>query len=452
MKRPLTVFLCSTYADLTVEREGVLDAVRRLQLQHDSMEFFGARADLPIETCLAEVRRSDVLVVIVGHRYGSLVPGLGISFSEAEYREGHSLGKPCLVYLRDENAPVLLKNVERDPDRSRLLENWKNTLTQRHTVASFSDAQTLAVQVAADLGRTVQALEEAEKDRDIKPAQSRPSLISELESVLKDATEAGISEAVVVTVLRRAVADLLASSGHRAPRVFLSHSHTDKRIVLEVAQGLQAAGINVWLDDAELKLGDSLITKIERGLDSADYVAFFLSKASLRSQWARQELNVAISRQVSADRGAVILPILLEEVEIPSLLRDVMYLDMRDGNIGLGVKKLISAISRHQIERSHTHRTPTNRYFNPPDRIRKIGRHLVGEEFGDLVSQLRGDEVLFGLYRNQVQALLATHLHSRERMDEMEGLWAPSEGYYAVARRDANEGLDNKIPIENETE
>jgi len=31
-------------------------------------------------------------------------------------------------------------------------------------------------------------------------------------------------------------------------------------------------------------------------------------------------------------------------------------------------------------------------------------------------------------------------------MSEMEGLWAPSVGYYAVARRDANEGLDNKIP------
>ena len=56
------------------EREGVLDAIRRLKLQHDSMDFFGARAEQPIETCLQEVRASDVLVVIVGHRYGSIVP------------------------------------------------------------------------------------------------------------------------------------------------------------------------------------------------------------------------------------------------------------------------------------------------------------------------------------------------------------------------------------------
>src|SRR2546425_97051 len=133
MKSSLTVFLCSTFDDLSEERERVLDAVRRLQLQHDSMEFFGARSDRSIETCLAEVRRSDVLVVIVGHRYGSLVSDLGISFSEAEYREGQRLGKPCLVYLRDENVPVLPKHIERDPGKLRLLETWKETLTTRHT-------------------------------------------------------------------------------------------------------------------------------------------------------------------------------------------------------------------------------------------------------------------------------------------------------------------------------
>ena len=119
MKQRLTVFLCSTDADLAEER--VLDAVRRLELQHYSMEFFDARADLPIDTCLGEVRRSDVLVVVVGHRYGNLVPELAVSFSEAEYREGQRLGKPCLVYLRDENAPILIKYVERDPEKLRLL-------------------------------------------------------------------------------------------------------------------------------------------------------------------------------------------------------------------------------------------------------------------------------------------------------------------------------------------
>jgi len=52
MNSRTVVFVCSTYRDLVDEREAVMDAILRLQLQHDSMEFFGAREDRPIETSL----------------------------------------------------------------------------------------------------------------------------------------------------------------------------------------------------------------------------------------------------------------------------------------------------------------------------------------------------------------------------------------------------------------
>src|SRR5271167_4262764 len=100
MSAPFTVFVCSTFDDLEHEREGVLDAIRRVQQRHSAMEFFGAEAAQPIETCLKHVRESDVLVVIVPHKYGSLISGRDVSFSEAEYEEGTKLQKQCLVYMR----------------------------------------------------------------------------------------------------------------------------------------------------------------------------------------------------------------------------------------------------------------------------------------------------------------------------------------------------------------
>ncbi len=169
MTASFTVFVCSTFSDLSQEREGVLDAIRRLKLQHDSMEFFGARAEQSIETCLQEVRASDVLVVIVGHRYGTIVPDLGISYSEAEYAEGFRLKKPCLIYMRDDNVPILPRHMERDPEKLKLLERWKETLQSRHTVATFQDGGRLAVQVTADLARTVQDLEEVAKVGELRP-------------------------------------------------------------------------------------------------------------------------------------------------------------------------------------------------------------------------------------------------------------------------------------------
>ena len=120
MSAPFTVFVCSTFDDLEQEREAVLDAIRRVQSRHNAMEFFGARPGRPIDVCLEEVRKSDLLVVIVGLKYGSLPPGMGISYSQAEYEEGARLEKPCLVYLRDDDVPILPKYVERDPDKLKI--------------------------------------------------------------------------------------------------------------------------------------------------------------------------------------------------------------------------------------------------------------------------------------------------------------------------------------------
>lgn len=161
MAKSLSVFLCSTFVDLAQERQRVLEAIRLLQLQHDSMEFFGARPGSPLETCLEEVRKSDVLVILVGHRYGSLVPDLPLSFPEAEYEEGFSLGKHCLAYLVDENVPVLPRNMEQDAEGIRRLQRWKEVLQRRHTVARFSNSADLAVRVTADLAREVQKFETA---------------------------------------------------------------------------------------------------------------------------------------------------------------------------------------------------------------------------------------------------------------------------------------------------
>lgn len=132
----------------------MLGAVERLGLQRGSMELFGAQTDRPIDVCLREVRQSDVLVVMVAHMYGTLVPGEQVSFSEAEYCEGYALGKPCLVYLKSDDVPTLPKYFEPDAQKRDLLGKYKALLKARHTHSSYTDAATLAVQVVSDLART----------------------------------------------------------------------------------------------------------------------------------------------------------------------------------------------------------------------------------------------------------------------------------------------------------
>jgi hypothetical protein len=239
MDTALTVFICSTFADLSDEREAVLDAIRRLQLQHDSMEFFGARSSQPIETCLAEVRRSKIIIVIISHLYGIIEKNSGLSFSEAEYIEGYRLQKPCLVYIRDDNIPILPKYMERDPDKLRLLERWKTVLRERHTVASFRDGQDLALQVAADLGRAIYDLKEANAARKQLRGIGEPDIFIEIGNIIQDAINKGASEETVLSTIRKSISSMLTSETGQEPKVFLSYAHQDIDIVKQIFYGLK---------------------------------------------------------------------------------------------------------------------------------------------------------------------------------------------------------------------
>lgn len=149
----MNVFVCATFADLRRERDAVNEAILRLKHQHNSMEYFGARPHRPVTTCLDEVRKSDVLVVIVGSMYGSTTPPKDLSFTETEYEEGYGLGKQCLVYLRDENVKILPVHVESEPNNIPRLKRFKALLKSRHTIATFKRPTDLALQVAADLSQ-----------------------------------------------------------------------------------------------------------------------------------------------------------------------------------------------------------------------------------------------------------------------------------------------------------
>lgn len=108
--------------------------------------------------------------------------------------------------------------------------------------------------------------------------------------------------------------------------IFLSHSHVDKPFARRLAADLRAAGHAVWIDEAEINVGDSLIGAIREGLDQVDYVAALLSTASVESEWVRKELDIASNREVDEKR-VVVLPLMIEKVPLPGFLKGKFYAD-----------------------------------------------------------------------------------------------------------------------------
>lgn len=126
--------------------------------------------------------------------------------------------------------------------------------------------------------------------------------------------------------------------------VFLSHSHSDKPLARKLAADLRKAGHAVWIDEAEIKIGDSLIEKIRDGIDQVDFVAAILSKASSQSGWVQRELDIASNREIK-EKKVVVLPLLAEDVTLPGFLEGKFYGDFReeakyDESLALLIKSL----------------------------------------------------------------------------------------------------------------
>jgi hypothetical protein len=90
--------------------------------------------------------------------------------------------------------------------------------------------------------------------------------------------------------------------------VFLSHASEDKvEVAVPLAQALQDRGVSVWLDKAELRIGDSLRRRIDRGMRSSRFAAVVLSEPYFAKGWPQYELDGIVTLTVGGQQS--LLPI-----------------------------------------------------------------------------------------------------------------------------------------------
>lgn len=129
-------------------------------------------------------------------------------------------------------------------------------------------------------------------------------------------------------------------------RIFLSHSSADKPLARRLARDLRASGVDVWLDQWEIGVGDSFAPAIEKALADTHFVVILLTRASVASGWVEREWRQRFETEVATGRIGII-PVRAEPCAAPDFLAQRSHADISGGSYALGLRQLLGLLGQH---------------------------------------------------------------------------------------------------------
>nr|WP_039693766.1 toll/interleukin-1 receptor domain-containing protein [Streptococcus gallolyticus] len=120
--------------------------------------------------------------------------------------------------------------------------------------------------------------------------------------------------------------------------IFISYNHKDQQLVDMVARQLEITfgKNNIFYDRWSMQPGDSIIGKMNEGLEQYTTFFYFLSTNSLESDMVTREWQSALMSSVNS--GLKFVPIRLDDCNPPAIMKDLLYIDL----YGIGIDDAIS--------------------------------------------------------------------------------------------------------------
>lgn len=109
-----------------------------------------------------------------------------------------------------------------------------------------------------------------------------------------------------------------------APKIFLSYTSDDLDKARQIAEALNAAGIEVWWDRWCISAGDSLRQKIDEGIGGCTHFLVLLTPQSITKPWVNQEMDGALVRKLNDKCKFMPLRLGLDASSLPPLLSGML--------------------------------------------------------------------------------------------------------------------------------
>jgi TIR domain len=109
-------------------------------------------------------------------------------------------------------------------------------------------------------------------------------------------------------------------------KIFISHSSHDKWVARQISKLLEKENHTTFLDEKDIKTGDSIDSSIQEHLKESDDILLLLSPASIKSHWVFIELGGAKAL------GKRVIPILFHVLanEIPNAISQLLARDINE--------------------------------------------------------------------------------------------------------------------------
>lgn len=129
-------------------------------------------------------------------------------------------------------------------------------------------------------------------------------------------------------------------------KVFLSHSSKDKDKVDYIFDELQKHEIRAWYDKYEIDPGDSIVDKINEGLNDSEIGLLFLSQNFFNpsSGWPKSEMNYFIQKRMKDNsRNFICINIDVPNEDLPPLVQDYLYVNIDDSD---AIERIVRTIKK----------------------------------------------------------------------------------------------------------
>ncbi|NNK72311.1 MAG: toll/interleukin-1 receptor domain-containing protein [Flavobacteriaceae bacterium] len=180
--------------------------------------------------------------------------------------------------------------------------------------------------------------------------------------------------------------------------IFVSYSSKDRPFAMGLTEKLEDMGAQVWIDQRGIGLGTNWDNSIEDALETSNILLLLISSTAAKSGNVQDEVSIA------KEEGKQIIPVLIEECELPMRWKRMQYADFT-ASPEKAMRRVLDALGLNSEE--------ADRFMDLRKKLKKQSGESSVDQNIDGADESDKEEKLAGLLISEPEIDRAALMHKR---------------------------------------